>query len=201
MTPETDTQQRILGAARQLIFTRSYADVGVAAICDEAGVKKGSFYHYFPSKQALSLAVIDTYFHEFKHSIIDMAFTPTLAPLARIERLCELLYTFQQQMYDAHGHVPGCPFGNLAVEMSTQDEPIRRKVQSVFSRTEKVLADTLADAIRLGDIEAIDTEATAQAMFAYLEGVLILAKTRNDPAVIQQLGQAITAIRIPLKEK
>ncbi|WP_126456790.1 TetR/AcrR family transcriptional regulator [Sulfuriflexus mobilis] len=200
MSPEPDTQQRILDAARDLIFTRSYADVGVAAICDEAGVKKGSFYHFFPSKQALSLAVIDEYSADFKDNIINMAFDTGLSPMARIGRLCELLYEFQKQMFDASGHLPGCAFGNLAVELSTQNEPIRQKVASVFTRTEQVLADTLQEAIKQGEIGPINVTATAQAMLAYIEGILLLAKTRNDPAVIKELAQAITNIQIPLQK-
>jgi len=54
MNAQLDTYDRILLAARELIHARSYAEVGVAAICDQAQVKKGSFYHFFPSKQALT---------------------------------------------------------------------------------------------------------------------------------------------------
>lgn len=59
MTNGQDTRQRIITSARDLIYGRSYAGVAVAEICARAEVKKGSFYHFFPSKQDLSLAVID----------------------------------------------------------------------------------------------------------------------------------------------
>ena len=59
MIHEHDTRQRIIAGARDLIYSRSYAAVGVAEICQQAAVNKGSFYYFFPSKQALSLAVID----------------------------------------------------------------------------------------------------------------------------------------------
>lgn len=201
MIAEADTQQRILDAARSLIFARSYADVGVAAICDEAGVKKGSFYHFFPSKQALSLALIDEYFVDFKAQIIDQAFAPDIAPLARISRLCDLIYAFQKEIHASTGHVPGCPFGNLATEMSTQDETIRQKLTAVFARTEQLLADTLQDAIRAGELDDINVPATASAMLAYIEGVLMLAKTRNEPDVIRELACAVTGIRIRLPDR
>ncbi|UCD12029.1 MAG: helix-turn-helix transcriptional regulator [Nitrospinaceae bacterium] len=44
----SDAKQRILDSARGLIYSRSYAGVGVQEICKHAGVKKGSFYHFFP---------------------------------------------------------------------------------------------------------------------------------------------------------
>ena len=61
MHTDMDTQKRILDSASELIHARSYADVGVSAICEHAGVKKGSFYHFFRSKQELTLTVLDTY--------------------------------------------------------------------------------------------------------------------------------------------
>ena len=82
-----DTQQRILDSARELFYSRSYADVGVAAICEHAGVKKGSFYHYFPSKRELTLAVVDNYYADLKKHLIDKAFADDLPPLARLDRL------------------------------------------------------------------------------------------------------------------
>ena len=86
MQPIADTQQRILDSARELIYARSYADVGVAAICEHAGVKKGSFYHFFPSKRELTLAVLDAYYADLKENLIDKAFADDVPPLARLER-------------------------------------------------------------------------------------------------------------------
>jgi TetR/AcrR family transcriptional repressor of nem operon len=52
---------RLIATAMELMYVRGYTAVGVHEICTQAGVHKGSFYHFFPSKQALVLAVIDTY--------------------------------------------------------------------------------------------------------------------------------------------
>ncbi len=90
MSAQSDTRTRILEAARDLIYASSYADVGVQAICDRAGVKKGSFYHFFKSKQALTLAVIDHFFSDFRDSLIREAFDSDLPPPERFERLVAL---------------------------------------------------------------------------------------------------------------
>jgi len=197
MNAAVNTRQRILESARGLIYSSSYADVGVAAICEHAGVKKGSFYHFFPSKQELTLAVIDEYILDFKQRIISRAFTPDLPPLERFGRLIELAYQFQKDMQNALGHTPGCPFGNLAAEMSTQDEPIRQKVERVFALLESSFAATLYEAGGRGELAAdVDVEATAQAMLAYAEGIMLMAKTRNDPEVLRRLGPALAEMRI-----
>jgi len=196
MAAQPDTYDRILHAARELIHSRSYADVGVAAICDQAQVKKGSFYHFFPSKQELTLAVLDIYYAEMKAHLLDQAFDSGLPPMARLQRLGELAYEFQARTKQACGHVLGCPFGNLASELATQDETIRLKVDSLFAKLQKASHETLEEAIAIGEIPPIDVTATAQAMFAYFEGVVLLAKTHNDPELLHRLLPAMTQIRI-----
>ena len=192
-----DTQQRILDSARELIFSRSYADVGVAAICEHAGVKKGSFYHFYPSKQALTIAVLEAQFIDIKENMINKAFSEDVPPLARLARFVEMAYEFQKQINLQTGRVLGCAFGNLANELSTQDEPIREKIERTFALLQQLFSNVLLAAKQSGDLaQEIDTSATAQAMLAYFEGVLLLAKNQNNPEVIRQLLPTMVHIRI-----
>ena len=48
------------------------------------------------------------------------------------------------------------------------------------------------------DLPAIDTGTTARAIFAYVEGIMTYAKTRNDPELIRDLGQRALQLAIPL---
>jgi TetR/AcrR family transcriptional repressor of nem operon len=197
MQATADTQQRILDSARELFFARSYADVGVADICEHAGVKKGSFYHFYPSKQALTLAVLDAHFVDIKEKMIDQAFAEDVPPLERLARFAEMAYQFQKQVSVETGHVLGCPFGNLATELSTQDEPIRERIQQIFAKLQKLVSSVLKAAQERGEVpKEIDTGASAQAMLAYFEGVLLLAKNQNDPELIRQLLPAMAQVRI-----
>jgi TetR/AcrR family transcriptional repressor of nem operon len=194
-----DTRQRLIDSARSLIYARSYADVGVQAICEHAHVKKGSFYHFFPSKKDLTLAVLDHLYIEFKSGLIGKAFATDIPPMQRFLRMAEMVYRFQQQVADSTGHILGCPFGNLSTELSSQEEEIRQKISEIFDRFQEVTRQTLQEAVEAGDIGDIDIDATAEAMYAYLEGVMLMAKTRNDAGMIKVLGPAVADIRIPKK--
>jgi TetR/AcrR family transcriptional repressor of nem operon len=57
----SNAQSRLIATAMALMYVRGYTAVGVHEISTQAGAYQGSFYHCFPSKQALVLAVIDTY--------------------------------------------------------------------------------------------------------------------------------------------
>lgn len=51
----TNTKTKLIETATDLIWRDSYGSVSVDDICAQTGVKKGSFYHYFPSKAHLAL--------------------------------------------------------------------------------------------------------------------------------------------------
>ena len=196
MESNTDTQQRILDSARELIYARSYADVGVAAICEHAGVKKGSFYHFFPSKRDLTLSMLDAVYVDLKETLVMKAFAEDIPPLARLDRFGQLACEFQQQMHQTTGVVLGCPFGNLSNELATQDETIRIRIEQIFTNLQVVIRKVLREAVDAGDIKNINVEATAQAMLAYFEGVMLLAKSQNNTEILSQLMPAMSQIRI-----
>ncbi|MCU7922231.1 MAG: TetR/AcrR family transcriptional regulator [Candidatus Thiodiazotropha sp. (ex Dulcina madagascariensis)] len=201
MNVETDTKDRILATARELFHGRSYADVGIKEICTMARVQKGSFYHFFPSKQDLAMAVIDDMADDWAHGFVAEAFDEALRPIERLDYMVDAVYYWQKAAKTIEGRMPGCLFGNLALEVSTRDEVIRARLNAVFTKASERFHETLEQAVEIGEIPPLDTEATATAMLAYLEGVILLAKTRNDPEVVQILGPAIKTIRIERKHR
>lgn len=198
MTPDTDTRSRILAAASDMFHGRSYADVGIQAICEAARVQKGSFYHFFPSKRDLALAVIEDMSERWANGFVAEAFDQALPPLERLDFMVDAVYYWQKAASDQEGRIPGCLFGNLALEMSTRDEVMRAKLNSVFDKAQVQFRTALDEAVAQGALPPVDTEATATAMLAYLEGVILLAKTRSNPEVILTLGPAIKTLRIDM---
>ncbi|MDD5365704.1 MAG: TetR/AcrR family transcriptional regulator [Gallionellaceae bacterium] len=199
MNAEPDTRSRILATAREMFHSRSYADVGIQEICAGAKVQKGSFYHFFPSKQDLAMAVIDDMADDWAHGFVAEAFDQALPPLERLDYMIDAAYYWQKAAKDIEGRMPGCLFGNLALEMSTRDDVMRAKLNAVFDKAMDKFRTTLDEAVLTGALAAMDTEATATAMLAYLEGIILLAKARNDPEVILTLGPAIKTLRIEMR--
>lgn len=186
-----DTRDKLLNGALDLIYARSYASVGVQELCEHAGVKKGSFYHFFPSKRDLTIAALERQWEMAKRAVWDSAFTNNLSLHKKLERWFDHVYQRQCDVKQKTGQVPGCPFGNLALELSTQDEAIRRKVDQVFRECTRYVERVLQEAITAGEIPKQDASVTAGAVIAYMEGVMLMAKTRNDPNVIKELRQGL----------
>jgi TetR/AcrR family transcriptional regulator, transcriptional repressor for nem operon len=198
MKATLDTRQRILSTARELFHGNNYADIGIKQICEAAKVQKGSFYHFFPSKRDLALAVIDDMADDWAHGFVHEAFDQNLPPMERLDYLIDAAYYWQKAAKDLEGRMPGCLFGNLVLEVSTRDDVLRAKLSAVFDKTKSRFEQTLIEAVEAGAISALDTDLTADAMLSYLEGMILLAKSRNDPDLIQHLGPALKGIRIEL---
>ena len=142
------------------------------------------------------MAVIDDMADDWAYGFVAEAFDQQLPPMERLDYMIDAAYYWQKAAKDLEGRMPGCLFGNLALEVSTRDEVIRARISAVFKKASTRFYETLEQAVEQGEIAPLDTQATAAAMLAYLEGIILLAKTRNDPEVVRVLGPAIKTLRI-----
>ena len=195
MSQTVDSRARLINSAITLMYRRGYTAVGVKEICDHANVNKGSFYYFFPSKRDLVLAALDTQWQLAKTHLLKPVFSSNLPPLERLQQLFCMAVQAQQS---TDLPMRGCFFGNLALELSTQDDVIRQKLQTIFEEWTDYFCNTLTEAVEAGQLPEIDVQRTAQAMLAYLEGVALLAKTDNNPVLVEQLAQGVVQLAIPL---
>ena len=184
----SDAKDRLIAVAMELMYARGYHAVGVQEICVQAGVNKGSFYHFFPSKQALVLAVIETYAQDVRQ-VWHEAMTASGPVLDRMQQVFEATYEAHRNFVERYGQMLGCPIGNFAMELSSQDEIVRQKLWETFHGWTDVVEHMLRESAPEAEWSAVEIATTAQTLIAYFEGVLLLAKTRNDPQVVQQLAR------------
>lgn len=183
----SDARERLMQAAGELWHTRSYGDVGVSEICDRAGVQKGSFYHFFPSKRDLALAVIDETWRRVGEGEAAAILTGSGPPLERVLRYLERGLEEQVRMREATGATPGCPFGNLLVETANVDEVLRKRLDRLFDDWTALMRRALDDAVAAGDLPEVDTGQAARALLAYVEGLSVLVKAKHDPRAVADL--------------
>ena len=185
----SNAKERLIDTAVGLIRARGYASVSVDDLCRHAGVRKGSFYHFFPSKRDLALAALDAWWETTRSEILEPAFRLEVAPLRRIERAFERATAQQARNEERTGRFQGCPFGNLAMELSSQDEVIREKLEAAFGRFAGYFEAALAEGVKSGDIHAsTNVRETAQALLSYLYGIILMAKTANSARLMASLS-------------
>jgi TetR/AcrR family transcriptional regulator, transcriptional repressor for nem operon len=187
---ENDTKLKLLNTAVDLIWENSYGSISVDDICTRAGVNKGSFYYAFKSKSELAVAAFENHWNK-KRALMDQIFSSQVPPLERLENYCDRIVQDQLEKYNKIGKLCGCPFSSIGSELSTQDEPIRKKAHELSERSLKYLAGTLRDAAAEGTLEVKDPVERAREVFCYINGLIMQAKIENNPAILKCLEKGV----------
>jgi len=189
----SDAKEKLLDVAFELIWDSSYGSVSVDQICERAKVNKGSFYYFFGSKSDLAVAAYEEQWKS-KQAAMDRIFSPQVPPLERLTNWCHYLYESQKEKAEQYGHVCGCPYASIGIELATQDEKIRTKSEELMTRTAKYYESAIADAKREGLVSVADPKAAAASVYAFALGSILQAKIRNDIEVLRNIDQTIMAM-------
>ncbi|MDD2988431.1 MAG: TetR family transcriptional regulator C-terminal domain-containing protein [Zoogloea sp.] len=174
------TRACILDAAFAEIHREGFRAASVANILAATGLTKGAFYHHFPSKKALGLAVID---ERIAPLLDDWVVRPLDdGPPSSLSALLDLLE--RGRSADASAINLGCPLNNLMQEMSALDEDFRAHLGAILECWLRKLTALLLRAQVAGEIRAdVDCEVCALFIVAAWEGAVSVSKNLQSAAV------------------
>lgn len=181
--PSNTTRDHILEHAAALMRERGFRATSIGDLLERAGIQKGSFYYYFPSKEDLGHAVLDRFDEELEKGLLVFLDAPE-GPKP-LERIGAVLDGFVAQV-EASGGRGGCTFGTLAMELSDVHEGFRQRLSRSFARLEASFERLLAQARDAGDLRReADPKTLAVFVVAGIEGGMLLAKTHRDVAYLR----------------
>jgi TetR/AcrR family transcriptional regulator, transcriptional repressor for nem operon len=186
MGRKSDSRQRLMDAAYELIWSYSYGAVTIEAICERAQVKKGSFYYFFDSKSDLALAAINAWWVERK-ALANEIFRPEVPPLERICRYLDFAAQRQLNAYEETGQIYGCPIFTLASEICTQDEELLALVREILSFGARVFEEAVRDAQAVGLVGGTNSSLKGRLLWSFYEGTLTRARIENNPELLRNL--------------
>jgi len=189
----SDAKNKLMDAVLELIWTGSYGTTTIDQICEKAGVKKGSFYHFFDSKAVLAVAALETSWQSARVEL-DSIFSASVPPLVRLQKYCDYAYELQSKMAAKFGHVLGCPLFSVGCEVCTQEDELQKKIQSVLAYKRRYIESAIRDAEANGDIGATDPAAAARMVMAFYEGLLTQARIQNDVTVLREMAPGIFSL-------
>ncbi|MBR7793016.1 TetR/AcrR family transcriptional regulator [Undibacterium sp. FT147W] len=180
-----DTRERILATGEQLILGRGFSALGLSEILAAAAVPKGSFYHYFQSKEGFGVAMLERYFADYQQRLTSQFADQSLS--AR-ERLLMYFAGWQETTDNGECH-KFCLAVKLAAEVSDLSEPMR----AVLSVGMRGICTQIAETIRLAQAEgsvsaALNAEESATSLYSMWVGASLLAKVHHER---QPLTQAL----------
>ncbi|GEN25274.1 TetR/AcrR family transcriptional regulator [Halomonas cupida] len=190
MTNTSPARDLLIQVGKTMIAEQGYNATGINAVLKEAGVPKGSFYHYFASKEAFGLAVIESFAEENDqqlYGVLKDASRPAL------DRVSDWLAVSRGEMKRCD-HSRGCLIGNLGQEMSSRSDVLRDALAQAFQRWEGCLADCLGEGQAEGSVRRdLDAGALAAFVMAGWQGALLRAKTVRDCQPLYEFEQTLMA--------
>ena len=133
------TRQVILDTAQVIVGRKGFSAVGLNEILQAAEVPKGSFYHYFNSKDAFGVVLLDSYFDHYVNGMQQLFNQPELSGFAKLMRYWQSWVDNQTGCTDTGK----CLAVKLGAEVSDLSEPMRLALQRGTARTIELLAQAL----------------------------------------------------------
>jgi TetR/AcrR family transcriptional repressor of nem operon len=176
------TKDKLVAAAYRLMQTKGFVATGVEDVCAAAGVTKGAFFHYFPSKEALGLAVVEERVREYTCAFETAPFMKETDPLKRLHGYLDTVCALN---HDAT-RPTGCLVGMFAQELAETHPEVRALCAQSFESLRRFLEGLIEEArAAYAPRAAIDVRSVADHFIAILQGALILARVRQDRRVIE----------------
>ena len=176
------TKAALVDAGTQLILEQGYHHTGIQDVLQAAGVPKGSFYYYFPSKEAFGMAVIAQFAAAYLARLEQYLGDTTASPLTRLRRHHEAMLA----RFERRGCRGGCLIGNLSQELADQSPRLRAQLDAVLTSWRERYAQLFREAQAVGELRAdLDPQALADFYLDSFEGALLRAKVSKSPAPLR----------------
>lgn len=194
VTEHTDVRQHILDTAKPIILGKGFSAVGLNELLSAADVPKGSFYHYFKSKEAFGEALLDSYFSSYRSRLSDLLNSDGGSAGER-------LMNYWQQWLDTQasdGTDGKCLAVKLGGEVSDISEPMRIALARGTSGIVELIAGCIREAQQDDSLPAeIDADECALTLYNLWLGATVLTKIRRDSSALEA---AMTTTRQLLKQ-
>lgn len=177
-----DTKTELLEKGMAIIVEKGFNNTGIAEILQAVGVPKGSFYHYFASKEDFGIKMIDYFTESYFAELDEYLGNHTLSPL---NRLLAKLYVNMDRLR-ASNYAGGCLFGNLAQELSSQSEVFRNRLYQAFESWMERITRIMDEGKEVGEVPLnLNSRELAEFYVNSIEGALIRCKLLKSDQPIE----------------
>jgi TetR/AcrR family transcriptional repressor of nem operon len=167
----------------ELLTERGFQITGIDEVLKRVGVPKGSFYHYFKSKDHFGHAVIDNYEAYYAKKMDRIFGDSSQSPL---QRLVSFTVNAKNGMVK-FDFKRGCLIGNLGQELAALDTQFRERLEGVLVSWEKRVAECLSEAIDSGELApGQDPQALSRFFWVGWEGAILRSKLMRSLEPIDQ---------------
>src|SRR5260370_39027618 len=136
---ELDTRQALIRAGIEMLSERGFVATGIERILKACEVPKGSFYHYFASKNAFGLEVLVEYDALWQRKLARLLRDSNATPLQRFDNyILEAAEGPKKLDYKR-----ACLVGNMAEELAGLDDAFRVEISAILTAWGGIVAQDL----------------------------------------------------------
>ncbi|BCS52570.1 TetR family transcriptional regulator [Geobacter sp. SVR] len=174
----SETRELLLQAGVEVLTEKGFSSAGIDEILRRVGVPKGSFYHFFGSKEAFGTELLTRYAAYFARKLDRFLLDTTMQPLQRLQAFTDDARNGMAR----YEYKRGCLVGNMGQEMGALPESFRRELGAVFQDWQDRVALCLEEAKELGEIPEIsDCRQLATVFWIGWEGAVLRTKLEGTP--------------------
>jgi TetR/AcrR family transcriptional regulator, transcriptional repressor for nem operon len=175
-------RNELIQIGKEIVVKQGFKGTSLNDVLSTAGVPKGSFYYYFSSKEDFGLAIVDNFAQEYRDRLKTFLGDERYSPLTRLRNYFE----FKIAEMEAHSCNDGCLIGNLAQELSAQNELFRDRLKQVFAEWEQCFIQCLQEASEAGEIESDrHFDILAKFILSSWQGAILQAKVTKSVLPMQ----------------
>ncbi len=179
MAPPGENRTKLIEAMKALSLSNGYSATTVDNVCARAKVSKGSFYHYFATKEEIGSAALGSYFDELTDSLTNGTFEHHTDPVDRLLGFIEHTRNVisQPQM------VNGCLIGSYSLDLADTFPAIQSQLTKRFGELEQFVGQLVDDASNASGI-ALPSHRLSYQFIVAVEGSIVLAKAHADKSLL-----------------
>ena len=178
------TREQIMDQGLRLFNAQGYHGTGIKEVLDAAGIPKGSFYHYFDSKEHFALEIIEHY-----RNLECNRLPPRESSSGdRLQQLRGLLETVIDE-YEQPGHTKiGCLIVNLSAELANSSEGFRQALEASNARVVDELRLDFELAQQQQSVRSdLPAEQLATLFWSAWQGAMLRMKLTRDTTPLRQV--------------
>lgn len=180
-----NTRDVLIEEGVKAFLARGFEGIGIQPILMVAGVPKGSFYNFFPSKEAYAIEVIDAYATRYE-GIRQACFASADPPLRRLRHYFDVL----EREMTAADDTAGCLYGVLSQTSAPHSKALRARLKTAFANWRSQMADLLDEAKAAGELSSsADTVALADAIIDAYEGAALRVRAEGEMAPMRRFRE------------
>lgn len=190
-----DTRQQIIDVAKKIISGKGFSAVGLNEILTSANVPKGSFYHYFASKEAFGKAMLEDYFNDYIDTVKAVLQDANLSHAERLHAYFS--HWLSTQLSDTTQDK--CLVVKLSGEVTDLSEAMRQTLQTGTQSVIDLLQTCIDEGVVTGALQLTQSpETIAKELYYMWLGATLMTKVHHAREALDCAMQA-TSIRLNIQ--